>query len=272
MSEVNSGNLNARWVGGAAQKVEGGENEKDGRVFVYLTADWRDATLKPPPFKLSKRETLPIHVSCLGPEHWLLQCTAVIVLRGNQCGPIHLNIVGHIREWLWSITDPQTTRRMVEGSGMADYLNMIWCATDPRGRGAMALSCCVLGAASLRHNRSARVVKHSAGRPLIHLHIVARRCAPSHHKLYREATREHGFYEYEWGVDGESWDAFWYIYRRHYPTPSYAHIGLDKSASLNSQKHVADEVKAMIRHAYEEAREHPLGSDRNKKGFFSKLF
>mmetsp|Transcript_6051 Transcript_6051/g.18602 ORF Transcript_6051/g.18602 Transcript_6051/m.18602 type:complete len:224 (+) Transcript_6051:50-721(+) len=223
MSEVNSGNLNARWVGGAAQKVEGGENEKDGRVFVYLTADWRDATLKPPPFKLSKRETLPIHVSCLGPEHWLLQCTAVIVLRGNQCGPIHLNIVGHIREWLWSITDPQTTRRMVEGSGMADYLNMIW-------------------------------------------------CAPSHHKLYREATREHGFYEYEWGVDGESWDAFWYIYRRHYPTPSYAHIGLDKSASLNSQKHVADEVKAMIRHAYEEAREHPLGSDRNKKGFFSKLF
>jgi hypothetical protein len=148
MLEANSGNLNARWMGGAAQKVEALSTEKDGQVFVYLTADWRDAILTPPPFKVNKREKIPIRVTCLGPEHWLLQCTAVIVLRGNQCAPIHLNIVGHIREWLWSITDPQTSRRMVEGSGMSDYLNMIWCALPQPTRASCRASQPALGMVS----------------------------------------------------------------------------------------------------------------------------
>jgi len=89
--------------------------------------------------------------------------------------------------------------------------------------------------------------------------------------LYREATLEHGIYDYTWGVEGESWDAFWYIYRRHYPTPSYAHIGLDKSASLNNQAHVANEVKALLRRAHVEAINMPSLTEK-KKGLFSKLF
>jgi len=141
MSEKNSGNLNARWQGGTAQQVDGG-SEKDGQVFVYITADWGDRLeLKPPPYKVGKRRTIPIHVKCLGQEHWLLQCTAVIVLRGAQCAPIHLNVVGHIREWLWSITDPSMTRRMVEGSGLADYLNIIWWAPPPVPRPPREAAC-----------------------------------------------------------------------------------------------------------------------------------
>lgn len=193
MCEIGTGNLNAQWQGGTVQRVDGGD-AKDGHVFVYITGDWRDTSQRPPPFKVSKRDTLPIHVAYLGPEHQLLQFTAVIVLRGRQCGALHLQIVGHIRQWLWSMTDAGQTRRLVEGSGMADYLNIIW-------------------------------------------------CAPARMELYREATSEFGFCEYEWGVEDESWDGFWYIYRRNYPTPSYAHIGLDKSASLKAQKHVADEVR-----------------------------
>eukprot|EP00962_Isochrysis_galbana_P043120 scaffold16324_cov140-Isochrysis_galbana.AAC.2 len=90
-------------------------------------------------------------------------------------------------------------------------------------------------------------------------------------QFYRDATREHGIYEFKWGVEGESWDAFWYIYRRNYPTPSYAHIGLDKSASFNAQKHVAAEVKTMIQRAYTESISRPALSDK-KKGLFGRLF
>ena len=57
----------------------------------------------------------------------MLQCSAVIVLHGAQCGPIHLNIVAHIKQWLWTVTDPAVSEREVEGQGMVDYLNVLWC-------------------------------------------------------------------------------------------------------------------------------------------------
>ena len=36
-----------------------------------------------------------------------------------------------------------------------------------------------------------------------------------------------------------SWDCFWYIYRRGETTPAYSHIGVDTSATLKRQTHVA---------------------------------
>ena len=113
---------------------------------------------------------------------------------------------------------PQQTRRLVEGSGPVDYINIIW-------------------------------------------------CAPSSMALYREATRAHGLCEYEWGADGEVWDAFWYIYKRNLKTPSYAHIGLDTSASLVQQGHVTGEVKACLRGAWESSmQEHDQAGGKKPKG------
>ena len=47
-------------------------------------------------------------------------------MQGKQCGPYHLALVAHCREWLWSKTLPSQSRREVEGSGVVDYLNIIW--------------------------------------------------------------------------------------------------------------------------------------------------
>ena len=215
--EQTSGDMNRHWQGGAPQAVQD-DGVKDGRVFVYLTADWAQTIPPPPTFKIRKRNKVPIKVVVLGPDHHLLQCTAVVVLRGSQCGPVHLQIVGHIRDWLWANSTPKQTRRLVEGSGPVDYINIIW-------------------------------------------------CAPSSMALYREATRAHGLCEYEWGADGEVWDAFWYIYKRNLKTPSYAHIGLDTSASLVQQGHVTGEVKACLRGAWESSmQEHDQAGGKKPKG------
>jgi hypothetical protein len=50
----------------------------------------------------------------------------VIVMCGKQCGPLHLALVAHCREYLWRITPRSVTLRDVEGSGMVDYLTIMW--------------------------------------------------------------------------------------------------------------------------------------------------
>ena len=68
---------------------------------------------------------------------------------------------------------------------------------------------------------------------------------------------------------------FWYIYRRGETTPAYSHIGLDTSATLNQQKHVANALHRCIVRAHELKEQSPVTSTRSgaqKKGFFGKMF
>ena len=107
------------------QQVEDGAKAKDGRLFLFVAADWEH--LQPfdiKPFVVSKNNTIPVTVAV---RENLLMCSCMIVMQGKQCGPLHLALVAHCREWLWSKTTPQMSRREVEGSGMVDYLNIMWC-------------------------------------------------------------------------------------------------------------------------------------------------
>ena len=54
------------------------------------------------PFVVQKNVTIPVHAE-VAPN--LLMCSCIIVMQGKQCGPLHLALVAHCREWLWSKTD-----------------------------------------------------------------------------------------------------------------------------------------------------------------------
>lgn len=222
--EVSTGDMHGRWQSGSAARVETGKKARDGHIRLFLSADWEGAELTPPPFRASGRK-IPVSAHILD-AMGLLQCTAVLMLCGAQTGPWHLNIVAHIKDWLFSITPITVTRRDVEGAGIVDYINLIWCSDT--------------------------------------------RLA-----LYERTSRAYGIHAYPCGET--EWDAHWYIYRRGIETPSYAHVGaarrdttprdparqrrrrrcgcpracarragLDQSATLVTQTHVADAVKLAI--------------------------
>ena len=122
--EQTAGNLQGRWTG-TAPEVVAKTRAKDGRIDVYLSADWEDVRLACPKFK-----GIVIH-PCIAEN--LLQCSVIIVMRGAQCGPLHLDLVVHIKDWLFSITPPSKSLRDVEGFGMVDYVNILWCIDSGLG-------------------------------------------------------------------------------------------------------------------------------------------
>ena len=191
--EQSSGDMSRNFVGGTAQTVNDGADARDGQLFLFVSADWAGKDLKPPKVLVKKGVTIPVHLEVM--EN-LLMCSCVIVMCGKQCGPLHLALVAHCREFLWKNTPSSVSRRMVEGSGMVDYLQIMW-AID------------------------------------------------SDLKLYRSVTSSVGLCEHV-AANGSRWDAFWYMYRRGDNTPAYSHIGLDTSATLNKQSHVADRIREAI--------------------------
>lgn len=191
--EKSTGDLSRKFVGGTAQQVEDGLRAKDGMCFLFLSSDWAESNLEVPNVVVSKGNEIRVIVQILD---GLLMCSCVLVMSGKQCGPLHLALVAHFREYLWKITPPDVTRRIVEGSGMVDYLNIMW-AID------------------------------------------------SDFQLYRNVTESVGICNHR-AADQSRWDSFWYIYRRGDNTPGYSHIGLDQSATLNKQTHIAGKIKEAI--------------------------
>ncbi len=124
--ELSTGDMHGRWQSGSAVRVETGKKARDGHIRLFLSADWEGAELTPPPFRASGRK-IPVSAHILD-AMGLLQCTAVLMLCGAQTGPWHLNIVAHIKDWLFSITPITVTRRDVEGAGIVEYINVIWCS------------------------------------------------------------------------------------------------------------------------------------------------
>jgi len=124
--ERSSGDLSRSFVGGTAQQVDDGLKARDGRLWLFVAADWEDVpdVFNIKPFTVTKNVSIPVTV-IVQPN--LLMCSCVIVMEGKQCGPLHLALVAHCREWLWSKTTPTMSRREVEGSGMVDYLQIMWC-------------------------------------------------------------------------------------------------------------------------------------------------
>ena len=219
--EKSSGDLSRSFVGGTAQTVEAGLKSRDGKIYLFVSADWEDVPLDIKPYIVSKGNKIPVHCEV---AEGLLMCSAVIVMHGKQCGPLHLALVAHCREWLWSRTPVRVSTREVEGSGIVDYINIMW-------------------------------------------------CIDSGIRLYRNVTENVGLCNHP-GPDGTLWDAFWYIYRRSETTPAYSHIGLDTSATLNNQKHVAAAMDACIERASTLSREADVTSTRmvEKKSFLKKIF
>ena len=217
--EKSSGDLSRSFVGGVMQEVQDGAKARDGRIYLFLSADYEDAVLDIKPFTVSRGVQIPVHVEVARAN--LLMASVMIVMQGKQCGPLHLALVAHCREWVWSKTPTSVSRREVEGSGLVDYLSMIW-------------------------------------------------CIDSEFRLYRNVTSSVGLCEHH-GVSTDLWDAFWYIYRRGETTPAYSHLGLDTSACLNRQKHVAGALHECIERAAELAEAAPPVTT-SKKGIFSKIF
>jgi hypothetical protein len=125
-NERSSGDLSRSFVGGTAQVVDQGLNARDGKIWLFVSTDWEDVPLDIGPFKVGKGNTIPVH--CEVAEN-LLMCTCVIVMQGQQCAPLHLALVAHCREWLWSKTRVEMSQREVEtGSGhsVVDYINIMW--------------------------------------------------------------------------------------------------------------------------------------------------
>ena len=193
--EQSTGSLDGAWVSGTHQQLEKSA-AKDGELFVYLSSDWADqpfASLKPN--KNLRAWGIPLHVRILEDS---TMCTAFVVMRGAQCAPWHGNLVENVIEELWKITPASLSSREVEGSGIVDYINIVW-AVDATPR------------------------------------------------LYRQVSAPHGLCDIPSVVtDGAKWDAFWWIYLRNNPTPTYSHVGLDIAATLNKQAPVADALKRAI--------------------------
>lgn len=120
--ERSSGDLSRNFVGGTAQQVDD-VGVKDGALWLFVSEDWIDKDLKPPNVKVDKHTEIPVHLKVVD---GLLMCSCVIVMCGRQCGPLHLALVAHCREFLWKNTPAAISRRMVEGSGMVDYINIMW--------------------------------------------------------------------------------------------------------------------------------------------------
>jgi len=219
--EKSSGDLSRSFVGGTAQTVEDGLKSRDGKIYLFVSADWEHAALDIQPFVVAKGNKIPVHCEV---AEGLLMCSVVIVMHGKQCGPLHLALVAHCREWLWSKTPVGVSTREVEGSGRVDYINIMW-------------------------------------------------CIDSGIRLYRNVTASVGLCERP-GPVGSRWDAFWYIYRRGETTPAYSHIGLDTSATLNNQTHVAAAMDTCIERASQLSQEVGVTSTRavEKKPVFKKLF
>ena len=123
MSERPSGDVSRSFVGGTMQHVDDGLKARDGRLWLFLAADWADVALDIKPFAVSRDNKIPVHAEV---HDNLLMCSCVIVMQGKQCGPLHLALVAHCREWMWSKTTPAMSMREVEGSGMVDYINIMW--------------------------------------------------------------------------------------------------------------------------------------------------
>ena len=125
MREVGTGDLSRSFQGGVMQQVDDGAKARDGRVWLFLSEDWGDIgpRVGPPDFEVSRNVKIPVHCEVIGQ---LLKCSCVVVLEGMQCGQLHLALVAHCRDWLWTITDRSISQREVEGSGTVDYLNLIW--------------------------------------------------------------------------------------------------------------------------------------------------
>jgi len=217
--EQSSGDLSRKFVGGTAQQVDDGLKAKDGMLFVFLSADWADTEYKMPNVVVSKGIEIAVHTQILDN---LIMCSCVIVMCGKQCGPLHLALVAHCREFLWKITPPAMTRRIVEGSGMVDYLNIMWAIDSSFG-------------------------------------------------LYRNVTQSVGICEHR-DAEGNYWDAFWYIYRRGDNTPGYSHIGLDTSATLMGQSHIALKLKEAIALVPQLQSELPMTSAKPRTSMFGGLF
>mmetsp|Transcript_34818 Transcript_34818/g.69416 ORF Transcript_34818/g.69416 Transcript_34818/m.69416 type:complete len:236 (-) Transcript_34818:480-1187(-) len=209
--EHSTGDLSRKFVGGTAQTVEDGLKAKDGIVFLFVSADWAEYDLNISNVKVSKDNEIRIIVQIL-PD--LIMCSCILIMCGKQCGPLHLALVAHCREFLWKITPPTMTRRVVEGSGTVDYLNIMW-AID------------------------------------------------SDFQLYRNVTESVGICNWR-AKDQSKWDAFWYIYRRGDNTPGYSHIGLDQSATLNNQAHIAGKIKEAIDMVPDIQASMPTPSDKKK--------
>ena len=62
------------------------------------------------------------------------------------------------------------------------------------------------------------------------------------------------------------------MYKRNDPTPSYAHIGLDVSASLNKQAHLAQAVKNAIVEAAVAYAQLPVRAPSPTRGLFGRMF
>ena len=124
MGERSTGDLSRSFLGGVAQTVDDGLKSRDGRLTLFVSADWQDVALDLKPYVVSKGIKIPVRVEV---AEGLLMCSVVIVMHGKQCGPLHLALVAHCREWLWSKTPSHVSTREVEGSGIVDYINIMWC-------------------------------------------------------------------------------------------------------------------------------------------------
>ena len=192
--EQSTGSLDGGWSGGTAQSIEKSAAQ-DGEIFLFLSEDWADQPLAEiRPNKHMRNWGMPLHVEIL---EGMTMCTAVVVLRGEQCAPWHGHLVETVVAELWKITPSSLSLREVEGSGTVDYINLVWAVSS----------------------------------------------AP---QLYRQVSVPHGLCEHESAVSGAKWDAFWWIYIRGEPVPTYSHVGLDVSATLKRQASVADAVTRAI--------------------------
>ena len=189
--------LDGGWSGGTAQSIE----KSAARTAKFSSSSRKTgptsdlSEIRPNKHMRNADGGMPLR------RLWILEgmtmCTAVVVLRGEQCAPWHGHLVETVVAELWKITPSSLSLREVEGSGTVDDINLVWAVSS-----APQLYRQVVGAA--------------------------------------RAVRARAF-------SGSKWDAFWWIYIRGEPVPTYARrVGLDVSATLKRQASVADAVTRAI--------------------------
>ena len=125
--EQSTGSLDGGWSGGTAQSIEKSAAQ-DGEIFLFLSEDWADQPLAEiRPNKHMRNWGMPLHVEIL---EGMTMCTAVVVLRGEQCAPWHGHLVETVVAELWKITPSSLSLREVEGSGTVDYINLVWAVSS----------------------------------------------------------------------------------------------------------------------------------------------
>jgi len=192
--EQSTGDMKGRWQSGTAQRIDSGKDARDGEVYVFLSSDWESMELSPPTFNTGSGK-IPVRAQILD-DATLLQCTAVAVLNGTQCGPWHLNLVAHVKDWLFSITPVSLSNRDVEGVGEVDYINLLWCSDSQLG--LYENTSRVHGIHKHPSSAGKEWDAHWCGSP------IPRSREPAFFTRCRCAR---------------------YIYRRGNDTPSYAHVG-----------------------------------------------